>query len=151
MNKLKITANHDESSIGLNGTLHVNGFSGFGKGWFNKCDVTKFCTQVQNICNDMEGTEDLIGYQCKANGGEYLERFALRCYVLSKSKINGIIGVHVTLSEYPYTDCREQEIMKVSGELKVRNHNMEKFFEELNYLVQGKLNEVTLLGGLNHI
>jgi hypothetical protein len=99
----------------------------------------------------MSGTAELIGSQSKSDGSEYLERLSLRCYVLSESKLNGVIGVHITLSEYPYTDCREQEILKVSGELQVRDHKMKEFSANLNKLVQGNLNEVVLNGGLNDI
>lgn len=151
MNKLTITADREDYSVGLTGTLHANGFSGFGEGWFNNRDVNEFCSRIKNLGNDKTETAELIGSQSKADGSEYLERFGLRCYVLSESKENGVVGVHVTLSEYPYTDCREQEILKVSGELQVRNHKIKEFAEKLNKLVQGSLNEVTLNGDLNDI
>lgn len=151
MNKLTITADREDYTVGLTGILHVDGFSGFGEGWFNNTDVSKFCSQLHSLATNMVGTAELVGSQSKGDGSEYLERLALRCYVLSDSRLNGIIGVHVTLSEYPYTDCREQEILKVSGELKVRNHKMIEFSEELKKLIQGNLNEVILNGDLNVI
>jgi len=151
MNELTITADREDYSVGLTGSFKAKNFSGFGEGWFNNSDIEEFCSHIQNMANEMKGTAELIGSQSKGDEGVYLERFALRCYVLSDSKLNGIIGVHVTLSEYPYTDCREQEIFKVSGELQVRNHKMKDFSKELNNLVQGKLNEVILKGDLNDI
>jgi hypothetical protein len=151
MNKLTITADREDYSVGLTGSLQIDGFSGFGEGWFNNSDVREFCSNVQNLTNNMSGAAELIGSQSKADGSEYLERFSLRCYVLSESKVNGVIGVHITLSEYPYTDCREQEILKVSGELQVRNHKLKEFSGNLNKLVQGNLDEVILNGDLNDI
>jgi len=41
--------------------------------------------------------------------------------------------------------------LKVSGELKLRNHKIKEFSKELNNLVQGKISEVTLNGDLNNI
>jgi len=151
MSKLTITADRENYAVGLTGSIQIDGFSGFGEGWFNNSDVKEFCSNIQNLTNNMSGTAELIGSQSKADGSEYLERFALRCYVLSESKVNGVIGVHITLSEYPYTDCREQEILKVSGELQVRNHKLKEFSDNLNELVQGSLNEVVLNGDLNDI
>ena len=144
MDKLTITADREDYSVGLTGSFSAKNFSGIGEGWFNNSDIEKFCSNIQNMANEMEGTAAIIGSQHKGDGSEYIERFALRCYVLSGNKLNGIIGVHITLSEYPYTDCREQEILKVSGELQVRNHKIKDFSTDLNNLVQGKLNEVIL-------
>jgi len=151
MNKLTITADREDYTIGLTGSLQVDGFAGIGEGWFNNSDVIEFCSNIQNLTNNMSGTAELIGSQSNADGSEHLERFALRCYVLSESKVNGVIGVHISLSEYLYTDCREQEILKVSGELQVRNHKLKEFSDNLNELVQGGLNEVVLRGDLNDI
>ena len=151
MDKLIITADREDYSVGLTCHFNAQNFSGVGEGWFNNSDIKEFCSNVHKLTNEMKGTAELIGSQCKTDGTEYLELFALRCYVLSKSKLNGIIGVHVTLAEHPSTDCREEEIFKVSGELQVRNHKLAEFSDELNNLVHGTLNEVVLKGDLNDI
>ena len=145
-NKLVITVDRDDYTVDLIGHLELNGFSGYGEGGFNNSDVFKFCSQIHELSRDMEGTAELLGAQCKSDGSEYLERLVLRCYVLCKSKLNGIIGIHITLSEYPYTDCRKEEILKVSGELQVRNHILSEFSTELKSLVQGDLDTITLKG-----
>ena len=88
MNKLTVTADREDYSVGLTGSLQLDGFSGFGEGWFNNSEVKEFCSSIQNLSNNMSGAAELIGSQSKANGDEYLERFSLRCYVLSKSKVN---------------------------------------------------------------
>ena len=151
MDILTITVDREDYCVGLKGSLQVNGFSGYGEGYFNNSTVKEFCSKLENLTNNMSGEAQLIASQSNPDGSEYLERLSLRCYVLSESKQNGIIGVHITLSEYPYTDCREQEILKVSGELQVRNHKMKEFSVNLNKLVQGELNEVILNGDLNII
>ncbi len=43
MNKLTITADREDYATGLTGTLLVDGFSGYGEGWFNNSDVKIFC------------------------------------------------------------------------------------------------------------
>ena len=151
MNNLTITADREDDAIGLLGSLQIDGFSGFGEGWFNNSDVLNFCEKTDALISNMSGTSELIGSQRKADGSEYLERLALRCYVLSSSKLNGIIGVHVTLSKYPYTDCRKEEILKVSGELQARNHKLKEFSEELKSLLQGRIKTVVLKGDLNDL
>lgn len=151
MNQLIITADHEEYSVGLTGKFNVNGFTGFGEGWFNKKDVLSFCDNIYNLSKNMLGREQLIGAQQKANGSEYLELFSLRCYVLSKSSINGIIGVHVNLADYPSTDCREYEILKVSGEIKVRNHNLKQFSKNLQLLIHGEIKEAIIESDLDKL
>jgi hypothetical protein len=54
--------------------------------------------------------------------------------------------VHVTLSEYPYTDCRPQEILTVSGELKIETQSALDFVQKLRNLCTGKISEVVLVG-----
>ena len=145
----KITADREEYTVGLTGDLYIDGFSGFGEGWFNIRDVITFSEDLMTLATNMEGKVELLGTQRKADGRKSLERFCLRCYVLDNSIINGVIGVHITLSEYPYTDCREQEILKVSGEMKVRNHHLLEFSEDLRKLLSGDAGEVCLNGDLS--
>jgi hypothetical protein len=151
MDKLSISASLDDCNVGLTGKLSVKDFSGYGEGWFNKSDVLRFCEDLRKLVLERSGNCELVGSQCKPDGSEYLERLGLRCYVLAASKLNGVVGLHVTMSHYPYTDCREQEILKVSGELQVRNGPMQQFADDLQELVDGKLNEATILGDLNII
>ncbi len=149
MDKLSITASIDDYAVGLKGELSVSDFGGYGEGWFNTSEVLRFCQELRNLASELSGDCELIGSQSKTDGTEYLERFGLRCYVLAASQVNGVVGLHVTLSHYPYTDCRQQEILKVSGELQVRNGPLQQFADDLQMLVQGKLDEANILGDLN--
>ena len=148
--KLVITADREDYALGLIGHLHLDGFVGRGEGWHNISDVTEFCSRLLSLSESMEGTAELLGAQSKSDGSERLETFCIRVYPLNGSQINGTVGVHVTLSECPYADCRPEQIVKMSGELQVRNHHMAQFAKELGYLVSGSLKEVCLYGG-NHI
>ncbi|MGH1539231.1 MAG: hypothetical protein ACRBHB_02315 [Arenicella sp.] len=152
MNKLIVTIDREDYASGLTGSFSGEWYSGFGKAWFNNSDVIQFCTYVQNLAESMDGAAELIGSVRKADGSEYLETFSLRCYVLSASKLNGIIGVHVTLADRSGgSDSREQEIFKMSGELQVRNHKLAEFSQNLKGLVNGSQNQVILNGDINGI
>lgn len=147
MELLNITADIDDSCVGLTGKVNLHGFSGFGEAWFNLCDITNFCKELKALAANMVGSIELIGAQSKSDGSEYLETFSIRCYVLSASKLNGLIGVHITLADNPYNDCRNEEIRKLSGELQVRNHKIVEFSDSLVKLISGKDIEVVLHGG----
>ena len=69
----------------------------------------------------------------------------MRFYVLGKSRLNGVIGVHVTLASPAQTYCREQEILKMSGELMIRNQHLKQFAESLEILIDGKTDKVDLI------
>lgn len=147
MDQLLITADLDDYSVGLTCKANLNGFSGFGEAWFNLDDVTDFCNNLKQLASEMTGSVELVGSQSKSDGSEYLETFSIRCYVLSASKLNGIIGFHVTLADYPYTDCRNNEIRKLSGELQIRNHKIEEFSVSLSKLISNSQSETVLYGG----
>lgn len=148
--KLVITAEREDYAVGLTGHLYLDGFSGFGEGWHNNSDVDEFCSNLLSLSETMEGAAELLGAECKADGSDYLETFCVRVYPINDSKLNGTVGVHVTLSERPHTDCRPEEILKMSGELQARNHDIAQFAKDLGSLMSGSLREVCLCGG-NHI
>jgi len=144
MSQLSLTIDlDDDGTAGLSAHFVSQGFSGLGEGWFNLCDINEFCNSFEKLADALEGEPELIAGQSKVDGSEYLERFGLRCYVVSGS---GILGVHVTLSEYPHTDCRPQEISKVSGELKVEVQSALNFIQGLRSLCSGGVTEATLVG-----
>jgi hypothetical protein len=147
MEQLLITAELDDYSVGLTCKANLNDFSGFGEAWFSLDDVTDFCNNLKLLASEMTGLFELVGSQSKPDGSEYLETFSIRCYVLSASKLNGLIGVHITLADYPYTDCRKNEIRKLSGELQIRNHKIEEFSVSLSRLINNSQSETVLYGG----
>jgi hypothetical protein len=145
MNKLTVNIDleDDDGTAGLTGRLEANGFSGSGEGWFNISEIKMFCNAFKKVLSDLEGTAELVAGQSKADCSEFLERFGLRCYVISKT---GIFGVHVTLTDYPYTDCRQEEISKVSGELKINSQFALNFISQLSRLTEGNIEEAELIG-----
>lgn len=145
MSQLSVSINleDDDGTAGLTGRLDAEGFKGIGEGWFNLREIIEFCDGFETLANSVEGEAELIAGQSKLDGSEYLERFGLRCYVVAKT---GILGVHVTLADYPYTDCRSQEISKVSGEIKVEIQSALNFIHGLRSLCAGNVSEVILVG-----
>ena len=111
-NQLEVTADLEEYAAGLLGKINSNGFIGSGEGWFNLTDIEAFISKARQMINSLKGTANLVAGQNKADGSAYLERFGLRCYPIGKT---GVIGIHVTLTDYPYTDCRLEDVYKVSG------------------------------------
>ncbi|KZN31003.1 hypothetical protein N480_03325 [Pseudoalteromonas luteoviolacea S2607] len=146
MEQLSITADLEDYSVGLTCKAHLNEFSGVGGAWFNLGDVATFCDNLSRLASEMIGSFELIGAQSKIDGSEYLETFSIRCYVLSASKINGIIGIHVTLADYPYTGCRSNEIRQFSGEFKIRHHKIKEFSASLLNLINNNQSEAVLFG-----
>lgn len=143
MNELTVKIDLEEYSAGLSGVFEADGFKGFGEGWFSLSEIKEFCDNLETLANSLDGETELVTGQSKADGSEYLECFGLRCYVVART---GVLGVHVTLSEPPYTDCRLQEISKVSGELKVEVQSVMAFVQGLRSLCSGSVKETTLVG-----
>ncbi len=144
MNILKITADREEYEVALTCHAFVNGFSGYGEGWFSISEVESLTHDLTKLSEHMEGKVELIGGQSKVDRSEFLETFGMRFYVLGKSKINGVVGIHVTLASPFGTYCTAEEVLKMSGQLKARNHNLKKFSNDLKDLLAGKIKEVTL-------
>ena len=142
-NQLEITIDLDDYSAGLFGKLYSNNFCGVGEGWFNLVDIKSFIEKARDMLESIEGTANLVAGQNKTDGTEYLERFGLRCYPIGKT---GTIGIHVTLTDYPYTDCRPEEVYKVSGELKSEIQLVDNFLNELANLISGNKSKAILLG-----
>lgn len=141
MNQLSISIDLNDDYAGLTGRFEANQFKGFGEGWFNVTDIIKFCDNLKQLACSLEGKAQLISNQSNSDYSECTEVFGLRCYVLSTT---GIIGIHVSLVDYPYTDCRAQELSCVSGELKVERQSVIEFSQALRHLCLGQVTEVIL-------
>ncbi|MBE0449035.1 MAG: hypothetical protein IBX64_13255 [Actinobacteria bacterium] len=143
MNQFSISIDLEDDTAGLSGRFEANGFKGFGEGWFNTSDIIRFCNNLKKVATSLEGEAEIVAGQYKSDGSEYLELFGVRCYVISKT---GILGVHVHLTDHPYTDCRPQEISSVSGELKIECESALKFANDLHNLCLDRMSEVKLVG-----
>ncbi|MDP5191805.1 hypothetical protein [Rheinheimera baltica] len=143
MKQLSISIDLDDYTAGLTGRFETNEFKGFGEGWFNTADIIKFCKGLEQLANSLDGEAELVAGQSKSDGSEYTELFGLRCYVISQT---GILGMHVSLTDYPYTDCRLQEVSSVSSELKIEKQIAINFAQDLHRLCLGGASEVRVVG-----
>lgn len=99
---------------------------------------------AKELLHTLEGKANLVSGQNSQDGSKYSERIGLRCYPIGKT---GTIGVHVTLTDYPYTDCRLEEIFKISGEIKTEIQLFDEFLNQLLSLLSGTA-ELALLRGI---
>ena len=143
MKKLTITIDLDQYDAGLTGELSIGDFSGIGEAYFSLSQIENFCNSLEKLATDSVGTAGLIGSHEKPDGTEYLELLGLRCYALSS---NGVIGIHVTISNPPYTDCRVEEILKMSGEVMANSLEILDFVSQLRGLCTKKNEEAILHG-----
>ena len=143
MSKLTITIDLEDHSASLFGKFESENFSGIGKGWFYLIDLKQFCNSFEKLIETNSGTANIVGSLRQSDGTGYLETLGLRSYVVSKT---GILGVHVTLADYPYTDCRAEEISKVFGEVKVETQSAINFLNQLRKLIVGEITEAILYG-----
>ena len=150
-NSFTVSADLDEYEVKLYGTLEVEGFSGAGSGYFSKFHVFDFCENTIKLAESMEGSSELLGQLINNDGNVLLTSFAIRVYPLCRSKLNGVIGMHITLGKYPYTDCREEEMLKVSGEIKTRNQHILQFAKDIKKLFSGEIKEAALNKGVDII
>ncbi|WP_064608939.1 hypothetical protein [Photobacterium sp. J15] len=142
MNQLTVTIDLEDYTAGLTGKLDLNGFSGYGEGWFNLSEIENFCDSLEQVVNKVEGTTKLIAGQRNLDGSEYLERLGLRCSVIAKT---GVFSIHISLSDYPYTGCRPEEIRKITGEIKADTRKVLNFVSQLRKLCIGKNTEAILV------
>ena len=100
MNQLTIKIDLEDYTAGLFIKINANGFSGFGEGWFNISEIIGFCRELESLDLNSDVKCELVAGQSKSDGSEYIELIGIRCYVIA----NGLLGMHVSLTDYPYTD-----------------------------------------------
>jgi len=146
MEKLTITAYREDHIVGLTGHLILGEYAGTGEGWHNNSDVIEFSHSIENISKSMQGKAELIGSEGYIDTKEYLETFSIRVSPINRSKLNGTVSVFVSLAFSPHSERGALEIVKMSGEMKVRNHRVKEFANDLRMLLCGKLDTVVLEG-----
>ncbi|WMS86038.1 hypothetical protein [Pleionea litopenaei] len=153
MNNIKFTVKADveEYEVELYGSFQTKGFSGKGSGYFGISQVIEFCQKAEKIAETMDEKAELAGLTRRSDGSIFLETFVIRVYPLSTSKLNGVVGIHITLGEYPSSDCREEEKLKVSGEIQTRNQHLLQFSKDIRALLSGSVKEVILDKGVDII
>jgi hypothetical protein len=138
---LKVQLNHDDDgTASLSATVKYGEFSGKGEAWFNISDIKEFIDQLENFSKTNENPPSLEGGNWDGEGNLIETLLSFRFYSFS----TGRIGVHVILADYPYTDCRNEEISRVFVELKVEAQAVIEFAKRLYYLLNSKNGEALL-------
>lgn len=138
---LKITADiEDDGTVGLTGVVSSKRFSGTGEAWFNISEVNEFIAQLENFAKTTKNPPEIAGGNWDGNGYLMHKLFSLRFYLLSSFRA----GVLVELADYPYTDCRAEEIASVTLELQPETQEIINFCGQLNKLLTNGVSEACL-------
>ncbi len=141
-NYLKITADiEDDGTVGLTGAASCDGFSGVGEAWFNVTDVRKFILELQHFAKTTEKPPHISGGNWDGNGNLSEVLFSLRFYSFSSYRA----GMQIVLADHPSTDCRPEEISRVTLELKPETQAILNFCEQLDSLLFNSIEEACLV------
>lgn len=141
-NYLKIKADvEDDGTVGLIARVSCDGFSGFGEAWFNLTEVKNFISQLLVFSKSTQNPPLIAGGNWDGNGNLSEVLLSFRFYSFSDFRV----GVHVTLANHPYTDCRKEEISRVTVELKPEMQTVLSFCEQLNDLLLNDIQEACLV------
>lgn len=130
----------DDGTAGILATVKSGAFSGSGEAWFNISDINKFVSDLKRFAETTKNPPIIEGGNWDGKGNLELTLLSLRFYVFSTYRC----GVQVNLADYPYTNCREEEISRVIVELKPEAQKVVEFSEQLKQLVNSKIEEATL-------
>ncbi len=126
---LKVRAVHDDDgSVGLLASVTSGGFSGRGEAWFNVSEVKEFADQLRHFAETTEKPPFIQGGNWDGKGNLVEVLLSFRFYIFSSYRA----GVQVSLADYPYTDCRKEEISRVTVELKPETQAIINFCLQLD-------------------
>lgn len=138
---LKIQLHHDDDgTAGIIAEVNNDGFSGKGEAWFNLSDISSFATQLEAFAKSLNNPPIIEGGHWNGEGELSEKLLSLRLYPISTHRI----GMEVILADYPYTDCRPEEISRVSVELRPEAQATIEFAQQLAGLVNTHSGEAIL-------
>ena len=139
--QLIITLDHDDDgTVGLKAKVHSGAFSGEGEAWFQIPEIKAFIIQLINFAQTTENPPFIEGGNWDGKGNLKDILLSLRFYSFSDYRC----GIQVMLTDYPQTECREEEISRVSVELKPEASKVLLFAEQLEKLINSNNGEVIL-------
>ena len=130
----------DDGTAGLKVKVHSGSFSGEGEAWFNISEIKLFTNQLIKFAKTTENPPSIEGGNWDGKGNLKDVLLSLRFYSFSNYRC----GLQVKLSDYPQTECREEEISRVSVELKPEVSKVLLFAEQLEKLISSNNGEVIL-------
>ena len=130
----------DDGTAGLKAKVYSGSFSGEGEAWFKISEIRSFKNQLIEFAKTTENPPSIEGGNWDGKGNLKDTLLSLRFYSFSNYRC----GVQVKLSDYPQTDCREEEISRVSVELKPEASKVILFAEQLDSLLHSNTGEAIL-------
>ncbi len=138
---LKIHLDHDDDGTAvLVAEVKSNGFSGKGEAWFNLSEIKSFASQLEAFAKSLNNPPIIEGGHWNGEGELSEKLFSLRLYPISTHRI----GMQVILADYPYTDCRPEEISRVSLELRPEAQATIEFAQNLARMANAENGEAIL-------
>lgn len=139
--QLIVRLNHDDDgTAGIVGTVKSEKFSGEGEAWFNLTEISSFAEQLESFAKTTKNPPKIEGGNWDGEGNLIEVLLSFRFYVFSTYRL----GVYITLADYPYTDCREEEISRVFLELKPEAQAVIEFSRQLKKLLNSSNGEAIL-------
>ena len=141
LNYLKVTLDQeDDGTAGLFAEVYSGKFSGIGEAWFNFSEIKSFIEQLISFVETSKNPPLLKGGYWDESGNLKDALVSLRLYSFTSYRF----GLEVILAEYPYTDCRDEEVSRVSVELKPEVNQLLSFAKQLENLIHSNVGEAIL-------
>lgn len=138
---LKIQLDHDDDgTAGIVAIVKNGNFSGKGEAWFNLSEIKTFSEELESFAKSTKNPPTIEGGHWDGNGNLSEKLLSFRFYSFSTYRL----GVYVALADYPYTDCREEEISRVFVELKPEAQAVINFSRQLRNLLSSSVGEAVL-------
>ena len=138
---LKIRLDHDDDgTAGIVAKVKKGNFSGEGEAWFNLSEIKGFTDKLESFAKTTINPPAIEGGHWNGSGELIETLLSFKFYSFSSYRI----GVYVALADYPYTDCREEEISRVFVELKPEAQSVIEFSKQLRSLLNTTVGEAVL-------
>ena len=140
-NYLKVSIDQGEDgTAGVLAEVHSGSFAGKSEAWFNLSEINKFIKQLSSFSKTLENPPHLKGGYWNEQGNLKEVLLSFRFYAFSSYRF----GLEVILVEYPYSDCRKEEVSRVSVELQPESSKVVTFVEQLEKVINLQLKEAVL-------
>ncbi len=120
----------DEYTCLLKGSANIEGFSGYGEGWFNISEVEGFIESLSKRELPLELAGGYYGNDHKLKH----KNFSLK---ISEISSNWKYSIAIVLQNFPEAGFRVESIMKFSSELIVGKQELDSIIENFSGMVKG--------------
>ena len=130
----------DDGGVCVIAKVYSGNFSGEGEAYFNISDIKELSNNLTEFIKTQANPPSIKGGNWDGKGNLIEILLSLKFYSFSNYRF----GVLVNLTDHPYTECREEEISRVTVELKPNTHELSSFVEQINKLIHSEIKEAVL-------